>query len=109
MPNGFGSSVSTVPRPSRRRCRENATGLLLRTRRRLYNWGALTLHALRIEIGDEAFFETLRTYVADYRDSVVATADFVAVAERVAGRDLSELFDTWLFSESVPELPTSAS
>lgn len=73
----------------------------------VYNWGALVLHALRVEIGDDAFFETLRIYADKYRDSVVRTADFVAAAEDVSGSDLSELFDTWLFSETVPELPTA--
>ncbi|MDJ0924746.1 MAG: M1 family metallopeptidase [Acidimicrobiia bacterium] len=74
----------------------------------VYVWGGLTLHALRVEIGDEAFFETLRRYFATNRDSVVTTSDFVAVAEEVSGMDLNGLFDSWLYGDTVPELPTSA-
>jgi aminopeptidase N len=72
----------------------------------VYNWGGLTLHALRLEVGDDAFFEIMRTYVAEHSGSVVRTADFIAIAETVAGTDLSRLFDAWLFSETIPDFPT---
>ena len=71
----------------------------------VYIRGGLVLHALRIQIGDEAFFETLLSYTSRYRDGVVRTSDFVAVAESVSGQDLGDLFDRWLYGESVPELP----
>lgn len=74
----------------------------------VYVWGGLVLHALRLEIGDEAFFETLRTYYATYEDSIATTADFIAVAEAVSGSDLSDLFDQWLYSATVPDLPSTA-
>ena len=32
--------------------------------------------------------------------------DFIAIAESVAGTDLSRLFDAWLFSETIPDFPT---
>jgi aminopeptidase N len=75
----------------------------------VYVWGGLTLHALRLEIGDEDFFETLRAYYATYEDSIATTEDFIAVAEGVSGTDLSDLFDKWLYSESIPDLPSTAS
>ncbi|MEA2003267.1 MAG: M1 family metallopeptidase [Actinomycetota bacterium] len=71
----------------------------------VYVRGALVLHALRAEIGDEAFFQTLTRYVETYRHSNASTADFINVAESVSGTDLENLFDTWLFGETVPELP----
>jgi hypothetical protein len=71
----------------------------------IYQWGGLTLYALQLEVGDEAFFETLSTYVERYGDSNVTTADFIAVAEEVSGQELDEFFDLWLYSETVPELP----
>jgi aminopeptidase N len=64
---------------------------------------------LRLEIGDEDFFETLRAYYATYEDSIATTEDFIAVAEGVSGTDLSDLFDKWLYSESIPDLPSTAS
>ena len=47
--------------------------------------GALTLDALRTEIGDEDFFAVLRTFYQEHAYSVAATDDFIAVAERVSG------------------------
>ena len=70
----------------------------------VYVTGGLTLHALRLEIGDEAFFETLRTYLDRYAYGTAYTADFIAVAEEMAGRDLTELFDAWLYGDEVPDL-----
>ncbi|MDJ0497748.1 MAG: M1 family metallopeptidase [Acidimicrobiia bacterium] len=74
----------------------------------VYVWGGLTLHALRVEIGDDAFFETLRTYYATYENSIANTADFIAIAEAVSGADLTDLFDQWLYSAVVPELPSAS-
>jgi aminopeptidase N len=71
----------------------------------VYIWGGLTLHALRLEVGDEVFFEILKTYFARYKNSNVKTEDFVAVAEEVSGQELAELFDTWLYSKQIPPIP----
>jgi aminopeptidase N len=71
----------------------------------VYQWGALVLHALRTEVGDAAFFEILQVYVDTYRNGNATTEDFIGVAETVSGSNLTDLFDTWLYSETVPELP----
>jgi aminopeptidase N len=68
-----------------------------------YDRGAWTLHALRLEVGDEAFFEILRTYYDRHKNGNASTADFIAVAEEVAGRDLTEFFDAWLYDTELPE------
>ncbi|NNF69034.1 MAG: M1 family metallopeptidase, partial [Acidimicrobiia bacterium] len=73
----------------------------------VYIRGAMVLHALRLEIGDDAFFETLQTYYERHRNSTVRTADFTAVAEEVSGSQLGDLFDAWLYQESIPEFPGS--
>ena len=70
-----------------------------------YVRGAMVLHALRGEIGDEAFFRVLREYVARHAGGNVTTADFIAVAEEIAGRDLDALFDAWLYAELTPPAP----
>lgn len=72
---------------------------------RVYKRGALALHALRVQIGDEAFFEALRQFQARYRYGVVTSADFEGLVARVAGRRLTDLFDAWLRSPELPELP----
>ena len=71
----------------------------------VYQRGALTVHALRLTVGDEAFFEILRTWTSEYADDSATTADFIEVAERVSGQSLDELFDAWLYQEDVPTLP----
>jgi aminopeptidase N len=71
----------------------------------VYQRGALTLHALRMEVGDDPFFEILRTWADRYAYGNATTNDFIALAEEVAGRDLDPLFDAWLKSETLPDLP----
>jgi aminopeptidase N len=70
----------------------------------VYNRGAGTLHALRVKVGDEAFFAATREWIARYDDGTGTTDDFIAVFEEESGQDLSAFFDTWLFA---PEKPTS--
>ncbi|MGH9890437.1 MAG: M1 family metallopeptidase [bacterium] len=70
-----------------------------------YLRGAATLHALRLEVGDDTFFEILRRYAGDFRHASAKTEDFVAVAEEVIGHDMSRFFDAWLYQEAVPDIP----
>ncbi|MGD9961764.1 M1 family metallopeptidase [Nocardioides sp.] len=72
---------------------------------RVYKRGALTLHALRAEVGDDAFFETLRSWVAAHSGGTVDTAMFVEHASATCGRDLTDLFGQWLFHTDLPALP----
>jgi aminopeptidase N len=71
----------------------------------VYYRGALTLHALRLEIGDQAFFDTMATYYDRFKHDNATTADFVAVAEEMSGQDLSAFFDAWLYDEEIPDIP----
>ena len=71
----------------------------------MYRVGALTLHALRLSVGDDAFFTILRTYADRFRDGAATTDDFIAVAEELTGMDLQDLFDDWLRGGAVPEFP----
>ncbi|MCW2815998.1 MAG: aminopeptidase [Nocardioides sp.] len=72
---------------------------------RVYKRGALTLHALRRTIGDDAFFDLLRTWVATHSGGNVTTADFVSMAVERTGAELTELFVSWLHQKSLPDLP----
>jgi aminopeptidase N len=71
----------------------------------VYYWGALALHALRLEVGDETFFDILKTYHERYADGNARTADFIAVTEEVSGEELSAFFDSWLYSEGLAPIP----
>jgi aminopeptidase N len=70
-----------------------------------YTGGALVLQGLRLEVGDETFFDILRAYAERYKYGNAGTTEFIAVAEEVSGKDLKPFFDTWLFSKTVPKLP----
>lgn len=71
----------------------------------VYDGAALAVHALRLEVGDDTFFDILRQWAADERGSSASTADFEKTASRVAGSDLTTFFDSWLRSTTVPDLP----
>jgi aminopeptidase N len=74
----------------------------------VYLRGALTLHALRLRTGDEAFFDILRSYFQRHRNGNAESADFIAVAQEISGEDLSDFFAGWLYAERVPDLPPAA-
>jgi aminopeptidase N len=69
----------------------------------VYDRGAMTLQALRQEVGDRVFFRLIRRWYRDNRNGNVTTADFIAHAERVSGRRLDEFFDAWLYEPGRPE------
>ncbi|MDD9347705.1 M1 family metallopeptidase [Mumia sp.] len=71
---------------------------------RVYVRGAMTIHALRREIGDAAFFALLRRWVGERRDGHGTTTQFERLAEDVSGRQLDGFFDAWLFRRSRPLL-----
>ena len=72
---------------------------------RVYKRGALTLYALRHEIGDAAFYTVLRTWSAAQRHRNVTTAMFIEHVEEITGTDHSELFERWLYAVELPPLP----
>jgi aminopeptidase N len=71
----------------------------------VYYWGALGLHALRLEVGDEVFFRILKTYQEQYKGSNATTADFIGVSEEMSGKELGTFFDSWLYSEDIAPIP----
>ncbi len=68
----------------------------------VYRRGGATVHALRLEVGDDVFFEILREWVARFGGGTASTADFVALSEELSGRDLDDFFDAWLGDGPVP-------
>lgn len=72
---------------------------------RVYKRGALTLHALRRTLGDEAFFDLLRSWTADHRHALVTTDDFRAAVERAGGPDAAAVLSRWIDDVAVPARP----
>ncbi len=64
----------------------------------------MTLHQLRLTIGDEAFFEVLRQWHASQAGGHGTTNEFIALAEQISGQELSALFHAWLFTKTKPVL-----
>ncbi|RKF26567.1 M1 family metallopeptidase [Micromonospora globbae] len=71
----------------------------------VYQRGGMTVHALRVAVGDDAFFKILKTWAAEKRNGNGTTAEFVALAERVSGKKLDALFDAWLYGTERPAEP----
>ncbi|MGA5096403.1 M1 family metallopeptidase [Streptomyces lavendulocolor] len=74
----------------------------------VYDRGALALQALRNEIGDEDFFAILKGWPTAYAYGNAEVGDFVRYAERVSGKPLAGLFDTWLYQPTRPAAPAAA-
>ncbi|MEU2176320.1 M1 family metallopeptidase [Nocardia sp. NPDC019219] len=72
---------------------------------RVYKRGALTLHALRLELGDSTFFDLLREWTIRYRHSSVTTEEFTDLAGHYSLVSLRPLWDSWLLAERLPQLP----
>lgn len=68
----------------------------------IYDRGAMTLEALRERIGDGQFFTVMRRWYAEHRYGNVSTPEFIALAEKVSGQDLTVFFDTWLYRPNKP-------
>jgi aminopeptidase N len=72
----------------------------------VYERGALTLHALRLRVGDEVFFTILRTWTERFHNGNATTEDFMALSEEISGEQLDNFFESWLFEPALPELPS---
>lgn len=78
----------------------------------IYYKGAWVLHALRVMIGDEAFFRAVRRFVygrpdpapGNFSPRFGTTDEFVAIAGQEAGRDLRWFFDAYLRHAQLPRL-----
>ncbi|HXH34683.1 MAG TPA: M1 family metallopeptidase [Plantibacter sp.] len=72
---------------------------------RVYKRGAIALHAVRVLLGDAAFFDMLHDWVESYRFASVSTDGFIRTAERHAPEPVEALLDAWLFHERLPPFP----
>ena len=68
----------------------------------VYYRGGMTLSALRHKLGDATFFDILRTWTREHRFGNGTTPQFIAVAERVSGQNLTAFFLTWLWDQTKP-------
>jgi aminopeptidase N len=65
--------------------------------------GALAVHALRKEIGDEAFFKAFRSLFETEMKTEVTLDRYRACFEKVHGKSLKTFFDRWYYGKGVPD------
>jgi len=65
----------------------------------VYTRGAVVLNELRNKLGDEKFFQVIQEYFKEFEFKIATTEDFIKVSERVAGQDLDDFFNTWLYAK----------
>ncbi|GGO00972.1 peptidase [Microbispora rosea subsp. aerata] len=70
----------------------------------VYIRGAMTVHALRMKIGDGVFFPLLKTWAQENRHGTATTADFVTLAEKLSGKNLGSFFQSWLYQTGKPRV-----
>ncbi|MER7705839.1 M1 family metallopeptidase [Kitasatospora sp. NPDC097605] len=68
----------------------------------VYDRGAIAIQALRNTVGDEKFFAILKGWPAERKYGNATIQQFQAYAERVSGKPLGELFNTWLYTPGRP-------
>lgn len=68
----------------------------------VYERGAMSLHALRQRIGDEAFFRLSRSWAAARQHGNGNVAEFIAMAQEESGQDLEGFFRNWLHERRRP-------
>lgn len=91
---------------------------------RVYKRGALTVHALRVLLGDTLFFAVLKRWTAEHRMGLVETRDLENLLLRIVADGglpgapapasvtvaaVTSLFDAWVRSAALPEFPGEAS
>ncbi|MDD7961867.1 M1 family metallopeptidase [Microbacterium thalli] len=71
---------------------------------RVYKRGALTLHALRLTIGDAAFFDLVRAWTQRNRHTLVSTEDFRDLVLERAGEPAASVLSAWIDRMPLPPL-----
>src|SRR4051794_18073857 len=70
-----------------------------------YHGGALVLYALRQVVGAATFQRIERAWLSTYEGRSASTDDFIALASRVAGRDLTGFLRAWVYGTTTPPMP----
>ncbi len=70
----------------------------------VYEKGARVLRMLNYRVGDDVFWEILRTYYDTYQYSNATTEDFIRIAENVSGDHLQVFFNQWLDIPGKPNI-----
>jgi hypothetical protein len=64
--------------------------------------GALLLDALRQRLGDDKFFELMRSFYQQHAGKTASSAEFQQAAEQAAGHPVGDFFSQWLDQTGLP-------
>jgi len=70
--------------------------------RTIYDKGALVVRMLRFVVGDDAFFDGIRTYRDEFAQNSATTEGLRSVMEEASGMDLGWFFDQWVYGANRP-------
>ena len=71
----------------------------------VYFGGAITLFALRQQVGDATFKAIERAWVTRYRGRSASTQDFFNLASEISGQDLQAFLTAWIYGDTTPAMP----
>ena len=74
----------------------------------VYLRGALTLEALRREIGDDRFFDLVKAWSTTYGGATASTDDFLTLVRTREGVFAESTVRDWLFDPVMPPLPPAS-
>lgn len=70
----------------------------------VYDKAALALFMLKDLLGEELFYQSLKTFYQKNLFKPVRTSDFRLALERASGQDLRQFFHDWFDSEALPDV-----
>jgi len=69
-----------------------------------YDKGGVVIHTLREQIGNDAFWKAINTYLNRHKFANVETPDLRKAMEETSKQDLGWFFDQWVYGTGYPKL-----
>ncbi len=77
--------------------------------RHIYEKGACVYHMIRAQLGEELFWKAIQTFVQDNAHKTVETVDLLRAIEKATGRNLTFLFDQYVYRGGHPDFKVAYS
>ncbi|MCM0589427.1 MAG: M1 family metallopeptidase [Gloeotrichia echinulata IR180] len=77
--------------------------------RHIYEKGSCVYHMIRAELGEELFWQAIQTFVQDHAHTTVETVDLLRAIEKATGRNLTFLFDQYVYRGGHPDFKVAYS
>ncbi len=77
--------------------------------RHIYEKGSCVYHMIRAELGEDLFWQAIQTFVRDNAHKTVETIDLLRAIEKATGRNLTFLFDQYVYRGGHPDFKVAYS